>query len=68
MHKTFLVLILSAIVVLPSFSLDRAHFLELNKKGSELRQKRDWPGLRAVLLEIGKEMPSLTPAYALRMA
>ena len=59
------VLLLSAI---SSFSLDRAHFLELNKKGRELRQKQDWKGLREVLLEIGKELPSPTPTYLLRMA
>ncbi len=64
------VLILAAIL-LPSifaFSLDRAHFLELNKKGRELRQKQDWKGLREVLLEIGKELPGPTPTYLLRMA
>ncbi len=41
-----------AIILLPAisaFSLDRAHFLELNKKGRELRQKQDWKGLREVL-------------------
>ncbi|HET9789868.1 MAG TPA: hypothetical protein VFR08_01050, partial [Candidatus Angelobacter sp.] len=58
-------LLLSAI---SAFSLDRAHFLELNKKGRELRQKQDWKGLRDVLLEIGKELPSPSPMYFLRMA
>ena len=51
-----------------AFSLDRARFLELNKKGRELRQKHDWKGVREVLLEIGKELPSPTPTFILRMA
>ena len=59
------VILLSAV---SSFSLDKARFLELNKKGRELRQKQDWKGLREVLLEIGKELPSPTPTFFLRMA
>jgi hypothetical protein len=55
-------------ITISAFSLDRAHFLELNKKGRELRQKQDWKGLRDVLLEIGKELPSPTPMFFLRMA
>jgi hypothetical protein len=51
-----------------AFSLDRARFLELNKKGRELRQKQDWKGVREVLLEIGRELPSPTPMFILRMA
>ena len=68
MNKKLLVLILSVIVASPSFSLDRAHFLELNKKGRELGKNKDWPALRGVLIEIGKEMNGVTPTYALRMA
>src|ERR1035438_814547 len=60
--------ILSSISASPSFSLDRAHFLELNKKGRELGKNKDWPALRGVLIEIGKEMNGVTPTYALRMA
>lgn len=51
-----------------SFSLDRAYFIELNKKGSEQRKQKDWKGLRETLIEIGREMPAPTPIYLLRMA
>jgi hypothetical protein len=50
------------------FSFDRAHFKELNKKGRELAKQKNWPAMRQVLIEIGKEMPALTPIYTLRMA
>jgi hypothetical protein len=66
--KRVLIVTLILLSAVSSFSLDRAHFLELNKKGRELRQKQDWKGLREVLLEIGKELPSPTPTYLLRMA
>src|SRR5215472_17947577 len=49
-------------------SIERAHFAELNRKARELSRQKDWPGLRAVLIEIGQEMPAPTPAYMLRMA
>ncbi len=49
-------------------AMDRAHFLELNKKGRELAKQKDWKGLRAILTEIGKELPSPTPNYLLRVA
>jgi sugar lactone lactonase YvrE len=68
MNKKLLILLVSVILSAPSFSLDRAHFLELNKKGRELGKNKDWPALRAVLIEIGKEMNGVTPTYALRMA
>lgn len=68
MSKKLLALFLSVIAATPCFSLDRAHFLELNKKGRELAKKQDWPAMRQVLIEIGKEMPAITPTYALRMA
>lgn len=68
MSKKLLVLFFSLIVTAPCSSLDRAHFLELNKQGRELAKKQDWPAMREVLIEIGKEMPGLTPTYALRMA
>ena len=64
----FTIIAVSLLSAISSFSLDRARFLELNKKGRELRQKQDWKGLREVLLEIGKELPSPTPTYFLRMA
>ncbi len=49
-------------------AMDRARFIELNKKGRELAKKKDWKGLRAVLTEIGKELPAPTPNYLLRVA
>lgn len=64
----FTIIVALLLSVTSSFSLDRARFLELNKKGRELRQKQDWKGLRDVLLEIGKELPSPTPTFLLRMA
>lgn len=66
--KKLLVLAFSFLMVLAGFPLDRARFVELNKQGRELRQKQDWKGLRSILIEIGKELPGLTPVYALRMA
>lgn len=68
MNRTLWVLVLFVIVASCAFPLDRAHFLELNKKGRDLGKNKDWPGLREVLIEIGKEMPGITPTYALRMA
>jgi hypothetical protein len=61
-------IILAAACVMPACALDRAHFIELNKKARELSQQKDWKGLRAALIEIGREMPAPTPIYLLRMA
>ena len=58
----------AAIAATPAFAMDRAHFRELNKRGREVANKKDWPALREVLIEIGNEMPGLTPTFALRMA
>lgn len=49
-------------------AMDRARFVELNKKGRELSQKKDWQGLRDVLTEIGKELPGPSPVFLLRVA
>ena len=68
MIKKLLVLFLSLIAAAPCLSFDRARFVELNKKGRELAKQKDWPAMRQVLIEIGKEMPALTPIYTLRMA
>src|ERR1022692_1772637 len=68
MSKKLLVLFISVIAAARCFSMDRAHFLELNQKGRELKKKQDWPGMLQILIEIGKEMPAITPTYALRMA
>jgi len=43
-------------------------FLELNKRGRELSQKKDWQGLRDILTEFGKELPGPSPTYLLRVA
>jgi hypothetical protein len=51
-----------------SYALDRAHFIELNKKGREQSQQKDWKGLRETLIEIGRAMPAPTPIYLLRRA
>jgi sugar lactone lactonase YvrE len=63
-----LTLFLALFAPAPCFSFDRPHFKELNKKGRELAKQKDWPAMRQVLIEIGKEMPALTPIYTLRMA
>lgn len=51
-----------------TWAMDRAHFIELNKRGRELAKKKDWKGLREILTEIGKELPGPTPNYLLRVA
>jgi sugar lactone lactonase YvrE len=61
-------LALCVLLTTPSFSLDRAHFIELNKKGREQAKQQDWKGLRETLIAIGHEMPAPTPIYMLRMA
>lgn len=67
--KTHLLLAaVTAVLIVPAFSLDRAHFVELNKKASAQAQRRDWKGLRETLIAIGREMPAPTPTYMLRMA
>jgi hypothetical protein len=69
MRKRWLaVAVLVAIFAGNSFPLDRAHFIELNKKSREQAQQKDWKGLRQTLIEIGREMPAPTPIYLLRMA
>src|SRR5262245_9637757 len=61
-------LTLCALLSTPSLSLDRAHFVELNKRGSQQAKQQDWKGLRETLIAIGHEMPAPTPIYMLRMA
>jgi hypothetical protein len=63
-----LTLIVTVIFFVPSCAMDRAHFIELNKKASELAKEKNWKGLREALIEIGREMPAPTPIYLLRMA
>ena len=63
-----LVLTATTLLAMPSFALDRAHFIELNKKARELSKQKDWKGLRAALIEMGQALPAPTPVYMLRMA
>lgn len=61
-------LVLTALCGPSAIALDRAHFVELNQKAAELRKQQDWPALREVLVEMGRDIPGLTPRYMLRMA
>ena len=63
-----LTLIVTVFFFIPSCAMDRAHFIELNKRASELAKEKNWKGLREALIEIGREMPAPTPVYLLRMA
>jgi hypothetical protein len=54
--------------VIPAYSIDRAHYLELRKKMAEHAQKQDWQGARELLTEIGRELPAPTPRYFLSVA
>jgi hypothetical protein len=68
MQSRLLVLAMAAVFAMPPVSLDRAHFIELNKKGRDQSKQQDWKGLRETLIAIGHEMPAPTPIYLLRMA
>lgn len=63
-----LTLIVTVVLFIPLCAIDRAHFIELNEKASELAKEKNWKGLRDALIEIGREMPAPTPVYLLRMA
>ena len=68
MRSRLLVLAVAALSATLSFPLDRAHFIELEKKGREQAKQQNWKGLRETLVAMGKEMPVPTPVYMLRMA
>ncbi len=51
-----------------SGAIDRAHYLELAHKLDQLAKQKDWQGARAVLAEIGRELPAPTPRYLLTVA
>ena len=68
MKNRLLSIVISAVLLMPAFSLDRARFIELNNKASEQAKQKDWKGLRESLVAVGREMPVLTPIYMLRMA
>jgi hypothetical protein len=68
MKKLLLALLLIPLSGPSAVALDRTHFIELNQKAAELRKNQDWPALREVLIEMGRDIPGLTPRYMLRMA
>src|SRR6516225_905986 len=68
MKRCLMTIAVAAALAAAAGSIERAHFAELNRKARELSGKKDWPGLRAALIEIGQEMPAPTPSYMLRMA
>jgi len=49
-------------------ALDRAHYRELQSKAAGFYKQKDWPGLKQTLLEIGRELPAVTPRQMLTMA
>jgi hypothetical protein len=60
---------LAVLVCAGANALNRAHFVELNRRAAALAKQKDWPGFRALLLEMRDEMPgNLTPRWLLRMA
>jgi sugar lactone lactonase YvrE len=56
------------ILVSSSRAIDHAHYLELARKLDALAKQKDWQGARAVLTEIGRELPAPTPRYVLTVA
>lgn len=61
-------LILMTVGSIPSQAIDRAHYRELFQKLGALAKQKDWQGARAVLTEIGDELPAPTPRYLLTVA
>jgi sugar lactone lactonase YvrE len=55
-------------LVSSSYAIDRAHYRELFQKLGALAKQKDWQGARAVLTEIGRELPAPTPRYFLTVA
>jgi hypothetical protein len=51
-----------------SYAIDHAHYMELARKLDALAKQKDWQGARAVLTEIGHELPAPTPRYLLTVA
>ena len=52
----------------PSYSIDKTRYSELSQKLSEAAKQKDWQRARAVLTEIGRELPAPTPRYMLSVA
>jgi hypothetical protein len=60
---------LLAVACSPScYAIDKAHYSELLQKLGTLAKQKDWQGARAVLTEIGRELPAPTPRYFLTVA
>lgn len=51
-----------------SYAIDKARYRELSQKLNEAAKKKDWQAARAVLTEIGRELPAPTPRYLLSVA
>jgi sugar lactone lactonase YvrE len=51
-----------------SYGIDKTRYRELFQKLSEAAKQKDWQGARAVLTEIGRELPAPTPRYMLSVA
>jgi hypothetical protein len=66
---SFILPFLLAAACSPScYAIDRAYYLELTHKLDALAKQKDWLGARAVLTEIGRELPAPTPRYFLTVA
>src|SRR6476659_8903232 len=66
--KLLACLVVFFVLVCSSHALDRAHYRELSQKLGALAKQKDWQGARAVLTEIGRELPAPTPRYFLTVA
>ena len=67
MRSRLLALVLLAATV-PCLALDKAHYKQLNSQARALAKQGDWKGVRALLDELGKELPQPTPRYLLTVA
>jgi sugar lactone lactonase YvrE len=70
-RHTLMVIFLSALILAgstQSYAIDKARYRELFQKLSEAAKQKDWQDARAVLTEIGRELPAPTPRYLLSVA
>lgn len=56
------------VTVSSSHAIDRGRYRELSQKLSEAVKQKNWLSARAVLTEIGQELPAPTPRYMLTVA
>jgi hypothetical protein len=72
LNRYALVVTLLAVLILAgstsSYGIDKTRYRELFQKLSEAANQKDWQGARAVLTEIGRELPVPTPRYMLSVA